>query len=410
MQNSNRIALKSFFPYFSILLFFFVSCSPFSNERTVRSLEIELANLSKIPDSAQRKAQVDSLWAELKLNNQIPFTQDNVAIFLYNGSAEQVNWNGDFNSWSSNKKYPNQGKNIEGTDIWMLKTHFPANARLDYKITVDGDWILDPENSNTQWSGYGPNSELRMPKWEPEPLKARSPETAQGTLSNNKIITSSEFGYTIQYQVYTPPNYAELGDLPVLYVTDGHEYSDDQLGSSIVVLDNLLHQKKIKPIIVVFVDPRNPDDVAINRRSDQFAVNEKYLAFFTETLIPEIESKYNVQQDAKQRGILGTSFGGLNATYFGFTRPDVFGKVAIQAPSFWYREEIYDIVRNSTETPNEVYMSVGTIGDNLNDAQRMKTLFEQRKVHFTYLQINEGHSWGAWSAQMDDIFLQFFGK
>tara|TARA_R110002096_G_scaffold434360_2_gene655694 strand:- start:7381 stop:8613 length:1233 start_codon:yes stop_codon:yes gene_type:complete len=410
MQNSNRIALKSFFPYFGILLFFFGSCSPFSNDRTISNLENELANISAIQDSEQRQAKTDSLWAELKLNNQIPFIQDTVAIFLYKGSAEQVNWNGDFNSWSSDKKYPNKGTNIEGTDIWMLKTHFPADARLDYKVTVDGDWIIDPENPNTQWSGFGPNSELRMPKWKPEPLKIRTPEAAQGTLSKNRIITSSEFGYTIQYQVYTPPNYAELGDLPVLYVTDGHEYSDDQLGSSVVVLDNLLHQKKIKPVIVVFVDPRNPDDEAINRRSDQFAVNEKYLVFFTETLIPEIESKYKVLKNANQRGILGTSLGGLNAAYFGFARPDVFGKIAIQAPAFWYREEIYDLVRNAKANPDDIYMSVGSIGDNLNDAERMETLFKQRKVHFSYLQVNEGHSWGAWSAQMDDILLQFFGK
>ncbi len=410
MYNSNRIALKCFFTYSCVMLLFFVSCSTFSDEKKISELERELASISAIQNSEQRQAKADSLWDELKLNGQIPFTHDTAAVFLYKGKAESVSWNGDFNGWSSNTNYPNQGKNITGTDIWLLKSNFPVNARLDYKITVDGNWILDPANPNTQWSGFGPNSELRMPKWKPEPLKIRDPKAKQGTLSNNKIITSPELGYTIQYQVYTPPNYDELGDLPVFYVTDGHEYSDDQLGSTIIVLDNLLHQKKIKPIIVVFVDPRNPDDLGINRRSDQFAVNEKYLAFFTETLIPEVESNYKVQQSAKQRGILGTSLGGLNAAYFGFARPDVFGKVAIQAPAFWYREEIYDVVRNAKVNPNDVYMSVGTIGDNLNDAQRMKTLFEQRKVHFSYLQVNEGHSWGAWSAQMDDILLQFFGK
>src|SRR5690606_17647743 len=99
------------------------------------------------------------------------------------------------------------------------------------------------------------------------------------------------------------------------YVTDGHEYSDDQLGAMTIVLDNLLHKKKIQPIVVVFVDTRNPDDLAINRRSDQFAVNKKYLDFFIQTLIPEVESTYKVAKTATQRGILGTSLGGLNATY-----------------------------------------------------------------------------------------------
>jgi len=410
MSKGISLNPKFIIPFSFILLSALVSCSSSNDEITLADLNEELATIASIQNSQAQQNQVDSLWAKLQRTGQIPFTHNTSAIFFYKGAAEKVSWNGDFNSWSGDRDFPNKGNQIGGTDLWILRAHFPINARLDYKVTVDGEWMIDPANANVQWSGFGPNSELRMPKWKPELLKEPIAEAAKGVLSNNKIINSPQFGYTIQYQVYIPPNYSEISDLPVLYVTDGHEYSDAQLGAMPIVLDNLLHQKKIQPLVVVFVDTRNPDDLAVNRRSDQFAVNRKYLDFFTETLIPEVEATYKISKMATQQGILGTSLGGLNAAYFGFARPDVFGKLAIQAPAFWYKKEIYDIVRNASDNPTDIFMSVGAIGDNLNDAERMKTLFEQRTVHFSYLLVNEGHSWGAWSAQIDDILLQFFGK
>ena len=91
--------------------------------------------------------------------------------------------------------------------------------------------------------------------------------------------------------------------------------------------------------------------------------------------------------------------------------PKIFGKLAIQAPAFWYKEsEIYGLVRNTKKADFDIFMSVGTIGDNLNDARRMKSEFERLDLNFTYTEVNEGHSWGAWSAQMDDILIQFFKK
>jgi len=105
---------------------------------------------------------------------------------------------------------------------------------------------------------------------------------------------------------------------------------------------------------------------------------------------------------------LGTSLGGLNATYFGFTRPDIFQKVAIQTPAYWYRDEIYDIVKASNFNDPDIFMSVGTIGDNTLDARIMKNILEEKDIEFTYIEVNEGHSWGAWRTQLDDILIQFF--
>jgi hypothetical protein len=50
---------------------------------------------------------------------------------------------GDFNGWGYDKNIENKGTRIGKTDVWMLKKSFPKDARLDYKIILNGnDWIV----------------------------------------------------------------------------------------------------------------------------------------------------------------------------------------------------------------------------------------------------------------------------
>lgn len=362
-------------------------------------------------DQNVRELKADRFWQDLQESGQIPVTSDSVAVFLYRGEAESVSWNGDFNNWSGDKSFDNAGTRIPGTDLWYLETTFPDDARLDYKITLDGsDWILDPANPHRQWSGFGPNSELRMPEWKAEALTERLEQAPQGTLSDYRIIDSEEMGYRIQYRVYTPAGSSDSDTLPIAYFTDGQEYAADRLGAATVMLDNLIHLGEIEPVRAVFTEPLNPDDPSENRRADEFGMNESYLRFYTEELIPEVENRYTTPGNAENRAIIGTSLGGLNATFFGFSRPDLFGHLGIQAPAFWYRPDIYSLVEqyDKQSGPLTIYMSVGTIGDNIDDARKMLELFREHDLNVKYTEVPEGHSWGAWRAQMDDMLKQFF--
>ncbi len=400
--------MRSFYALAALILL--ISCSCPGPDSGTAWLESELNDLSSIKDDSLRSLKADQLWESLRSENQIPYTSDSSVVFLYRGSANSVQWHGDFNSWGEFKAYKNKGTQVAGTNIWMLKTTFPPDARLDYKIAVDDkDWILDPANPYHQWSGFGPNSELRMPDYSPEPLKKRIPDAAQGTISTVKSINSKELGYSVNYQVYTPSGYENMSDLSVIYVTDGPEYSDDSLGTMVIMLDNLIHLKKMEPVIAVFVSPIDPGDEGSNRRTDEMGLDPQYLGFFVKELIPKIDTDFKTNPTANARAILGTSLGGLNSTYFAFTKPDVFGMAAIQAPAFWYKEAIYNMVREFDGTPPKIFMSTGTIGDNTPDTRLMKQVFDKKGYKIKYLEVNEGHSWGAWSAQLDDILIYFFG-
>lgn len=413
MLRSNKTSSMKHITLFTLLLVC-ISCSSKQDAHIQSNIDAVISNFqhaASISNQADKEARVDAIWDSLTINNLIPVKQDSTVLFLYRGNVESVSWNGDFNSWSGDTRFRNKGSNIIGTNIWFLKQSFPSNARLDYKITIDDEnWIIDPVNPYQQWSGFGPNSELRMPDWKEESLTKPMEESPKGSLSAHKFINSKILGYKIQYRVYTPAGYDKFQNLPVLYTTDGQEYSDQQLGAVPTVLDNLIHLQRIEPVLVVFVEPLNPDNTDENRRMDEMGMNEDFLSFFAEELIPDIEEGYKVNPTKENRVILGTSLGGLNAAYFAFSRPDLFDGAAIQAPAFWYREGIYDLVKDAKESPTNIYMSVGTIGDNTDDARLMKRLFNQEGIKYSYTEVNEGHSWGAWSAQIDDILIHFFGN
>ncbi len=357
--------------------------------------------------------QDTTIYLQLKQAKRIPFVVDDSVAFLYRGKAESVVWMGDFNGWGYDKAFQNQGKKIANTNIWILKASFPKNARLDYKILVDGkNWILDPENPHQQWSGVGggsPNSELRMPEWKEDVEQKTRTDIAHGTVKTDVLLNSKVLNYQITYSVYLPAGYEKLGKLPVIYVTDGYEYMHPQLGNMIIVLDNLIAEKKIKPIAAVFVDHREPVNRSNNRRMQELAMSSSYLDFFIKELLPEIEKDYPVATDAKQRGIMGTSMGGLTATYFAFTRPDVFGLAGIQSPAFWTKPQIYQLCSNPANPTMKISMTSGLINDTSKESRKMKEVLEASSCVYHYREVNEGHSWGNWKNLIDDVLIDLFG-
>ncbi|HET9053264.1 MAG TPA: alpha/beta hydrolase-fold protein, partial [Cyclobacteriaceae bacterium] len=306
----------------------------------------------------------------------------------------------------------NTGTKIPGSDIWILRTAMPTDARLDYKIVLnENNWILDPANLRQQWSGVGggsPNSELQMPAWQPDAATFERDNIAKGKVHHDILYNSPVLGYQIMYSVYLPNGYSTGMKYPVIYVTDGYEYLHERMGNMNTVLDNLIADKKIEPVVAVFVDHREPINRSNNKRMDELAMNSKYLTFFSDDLVPFIESTYSVSNDPKERAILGTSMGGLTAAYFAFTRPGIFGLAGIQSPAFWYKTEIYTVCDNPENPPAKVYLTTGVINDAQDGARKMRDILEKNMCAYQYSETNQGHSWGNWRDTLDEILIYFF--
>jgi enterochelin esterase family protein len=210
------------------------------------------------------------------------------------------------------------------------------------------------------------------------------------------------------YKTYLPPQYESLENLPIIYVTDGYEYLHPKMGNMVAVLDNLILEKKIKPIIAVFMDHREPVNRSNNRRMEELNLNPLYLKFFIDELIPQIEKDLKVDKRPASRGIMGTSVGGLAAAYFSFSRSDVFGLAGIQSPAFYTQPQIYKICDTPENPSIKVYMTAGTVNDVSPGTRKMKAILEKTACSYHYKEVNEGHSWGNWRNLIDDILIDFF--
>ena len=361
-----------------------------------------LNDLAGITDEIDRTARIDIFWDSLEANHQVPFAMNDSVAFLYKKVGDEIFWAGDFNGWQPSW----HGSQVKLADITIYETTFPSDARLDYKIVENGRWLLDPANEYRQYGGFGPNSELRMPDFVyPEETIARE-SVLKGNLSDNNYIQSTNLGYKVQYKVYLPYGYESLTNLPVIYVTDGQDYADDQLGAMIPVLDNLIFDELMQPIIAVFIDPRNPDNLSENRRADEYRSNVKFANFVADELSTSIENQYNASTSADDRAILGASYGGWNSSYFGLVRSDKFHLIGIHSPST--SSQIIEGYQNSDLLPLKIFMSTGVINDTEFQARALKTVFESKGYPLIYEEVNQGHSWGNWRGLLKEPLVYFF--
>ncbi len=387
----------------------FLSFSGFS-----QGVSPSINSISQLLEAFKNPSSVEWLWGDLKKSNRIPFIAEDSVAFLYRGEATSVEWSGDFNGWGYDKKFDNKGKQIANTNVWVLKASFPKDARLDYKVIVNGNtYILDPENPNQQWSGVGggsPNSELRMPGWKEDAALEYRDNIVHGKVKGDILFQSKALGYQITYSVYVPAGHQPKDSLPTIYVTDGFEYMHPKMGNMVTILDNLIVDKKISPIIAIFIDHLEPVNRSNNRRMDELAMNEKYMKFFTEEFIPLAEQNYPVLKGRENRAILGNSMGGLTSAYFIFSRPEVFGMAGIQSPAFWSKPQIYSLCDAVSNSETRISMTSGIINDASESTRKMKTILEKNSCIYTYRETNEGHSWGNWRNLIDDILIDFFAK
>jgi enterochelin esterase family protein len=372
-----------------------------------------IAQLTMLTQSTDKAAELDNFWDELTSSGNFPFAIDNQVAFLYRGEANTVSWAGDFNSWDPNA---DMGVRLGVSDIWLLEKEFPSDARTGYKIVLNGsEWIADEHNPYPETAEWG-NSDLRMPDYEIPEETIIKPSVPKGELSDNILIFSSNLNYDCQYRVYTPAGYDDMTDLPVIFVTDGFTFSNDSLGKMKTILDNLIYDEKIKPTIAVFLDPRDPDNLSFNRRSNEYRNNINFVNYVTQELIPEIDAAYKTSASATDRAIAGYSYGGYNAAYFCAMAGDYIKNTAILSPIIHPNPpdggyNIYDDLMAADLTDTKIYMSYGIFDTRevryFND---LEDIFNQKNKEFKFDIVNQGHTLSNWSSVIGNALQYFFSE
>jgi enterochelin esterase family protein len=399
--------------YFGVLLILFswmyTFCS--GSKKMERSADVEneiktnsivswtfhdLKNQAQITNDKNEQALVDS-FMNIKSNKGFPLIEDSLCHFIYQSDhISSFLVAGDFNGWNPQTDSSSQ---LQGTNLHYISKKFPLDARLDYKMILGSEWILDPLNPKIIWGGFGPNSEIAMPEYQ-QPWEIELNDSIPQCTFLEHLFESEILGNERNVKVYLPPGYDKAADhYPSLYVNDGGEYL--QLGSMVNILNNLQCASLIASLIVIFVDPVE--------RMKEYALNEKYLEMLEKELIPFIDSNYRTIQKSEGRGMIGVSLGGLTSLYAGLQLSDLIGKVAGQSSAIqWDNQKILQLYQEYPLRDLQIYLDWGTYEGLDSLSHRFVQLLQEKGYSVNYNIYNEGHSWGNWRAHIDEILKTFW--
>jgi len=155
------------------------------------------------------------------------------------------------------------------------------------------------------------------------------------------VLYYSKWLGTRQVRVYTPPGYSTDKKYPALYLLHGGGGDDRawvERCHADNVIDNLLADEKIQPMILVFPN----GDSSVTAKSEDAAPGEGPRGFgrsgmsdwgtpfendLLKDIIPLIESQYSVYKDREHRALAGLSLGGGQALNIGLAHPETFAYV-----------------------------------------------------------------------------------
>src|SRR5262249_17011448 len=130
---------------------------------------------------------------------------------------------------------------------------------VDDVVTGTGDaersFLIDPLNSKASHEDASADaimSLLELPDAPPQPWIVPHPEAKKGRLELHHL-QSRILGAERRFWVYTPADYQTSADpYGLLLIFDGSRYI--HLGGLPTTLDNLVHARKIAPLVAVLLD------------------------------------------------------------------------------------------------------------------------------------------------------------
>jgi enterochelin esterase-like enzyme len=148
-------------------------------------------------------------------------------------------------------------------------------------------------------------------------------------------------------QIYTPPGYTKAKKYPVLYLIHGNAQNErawTEQGRANVILDNLIADKKIVPMIVVFPNGATPGGyfapvpgvggapataAPAGGRGASIPAGSLFEIDLIKNLIPYVESRYSTLADPQHRALAGLSAGGMQTKAIAPGNSDKFAYFAI---------------------------------------------------------------------------------
>ena len=291
-------------------------------------------------------------------------------------------------------------RNNEG--VWEVTTDSLTEGFHYYSLLINGMAVADPASET--FYGMG-----RMASGIEVPFKGdgyyAAKDVPHGEISIKRYYSTVSNKWR-QFYIYTPPGYdTSINEkYPVLYILHGggeDERGWATQGKTDLILDNLIAEKKAKPMIIVMpdgnVDAQGFGDMTL-------MIFERELK---QCVIPFVEKNFRTETGQGSRALAGLSMGGIQTLYVGINNTEMFSYLGVFS-SGWIvpaqnslADKQYEFMKANLDKINgnlkQLWISMGGKEDiAYNNCQTMMSKFDELKVKYTYSEYPGGHTWPVW--------------
>jgi enterochelin esterase-like enzyme len=348
-------------------------------------------------DASQRDAVIEQFIAA-RHGTPIVENQTRLVFLAKDKDGQAPRIVGDFNAWAVTPAgYDvNVGTTtrLEGSSWSYVESTAYTNARLEYGFLFDKEYTVDPMNPRQVQAFTGPRSEVRMPFFVAQPEVDETGAAPKGEIIA-ETFASRSLGGTRRVWYYLPPGYGAATDTlyPVMYVLDGNNYVE-KMGVP-RVLDHLIANKSIPPLIAVFSEPGD--------RQEEYSRNPKWRAFIANELVPAVDRRFRTFPTPDHRVIFGSSLAAYGAIDLAVSAPSVFGLCAAIAPPVQTATVVSNQPAARAAVVSIKFFVLGGVYDSLIDGARLlRTTLDEYQAPVSYLEVSEGHNTNTFRGHLDD--------
>lgn len=377
-----------------------------------------------------------NLWQNNNVDSPV-VNPDNTVTFRFNApSAKAVYVTGDFlpavtvtrNGY--NFKMPQDAPLVKNdSGIWEFTSNPLDSEMYDYAFVVDSLRVTDPNNVYTHRDVAVVQNYFIVPGGVADNYMTK--DVPHGDLSQ-VWYHSDVLGRDRRMMVYTPAGYNRgKGRYPVLYLLHGmggDETAWSDGGRVVQILDNLISQGKVKPMIVVMPNGTTKHVAAPGSGNDGMykpynssSLDTSFEAHFKD-ILSFVDSHYRTIPKKNARAVAGLSMGGWHSLQLALNYADTFEYVGLFSSymgpgqdegSGFFAPEMYENTDAKIDALYAhglklMYIAIGRFDFLYEPNAGFRAKLDAAGHPYTYLETDGGHVWKNWRVYLSDFVQKLF--
>lgn len=300
--------------------------------------------------------------------------------------------------------------NLSPNDTLQSFDDIKGNEAMQARLAMFQVDPLNPHRCPTPLGHTAESSFVELRDAPPLVWNAPSTDAAKGKVESMGI-QSGILKTEKKLRIYAPRGFVKTGDrYPLLVLFD----RDRNVMWMPRILDNLIAEKKIPPMVAILIDNSIPA-----ARNTELPCDPQFTEFLAEELVPWSREKFHTG-GAAQTIVAGSSYGGLAVVFAALKYPQVFGQVVSLSGSFWWKpqdeKEAEWLVKQVATSPKltvRVHLEVGLMEGypmQIDANRHMRDVLRGKVYPVGYAEYDGGHAFLNWSGGMANGLIFLLGS